>query len=411
MRSNLRKWRELWSALPNSGWPVSAAMRFLKYPPKWFVVCSGVFGLFVVARAVYLIGFGSAEEVNKFIVGVAAFAGAPFLIWRTWIADRQRHLSQEELYTSLLTKAVEQLGSTREEKTEDGKVKTIPNIEVRLGAIYALEKLARDYLPLHWEIMEILCAYVRTNAGPPKVLPEHLDALIQKVGNSWTPSETEVWSKHWSGLKPFVDIQAALAVIGRRAENQKNYEEKLTQSQERQERVLDLSNCHLARVHLRGMYFRKANFDGSYLESADFEGTDLRDASFVEAKLSRARFCRALLDGAVLSEAHLSGASLQNASLEHAFLVGATIERASLVEANLKCAVLDGVSFVGSSLDLANMEETLVECADFTGATGLSQEQLNKAFGDVHTILPDKLTRPARWFENYDGEHSLGENS
>ncbi len=116
MTLNWKKWRELWAALPESGWPVSEAIRFLKNPPRLFVACSSIFGLFVVGRAVYLIGFGSADEVNKFIVGVAAFAGAPFLIWRTWIADRQRHIAQEELYTSLLTKAVEQLGATREEK-------------------------------------------------------------------------------------------------------------------------------------------------------------------------------------------------------------------------------------------------------------------------------------------------------
>jgi len=104
---------------------------------------------------------------------------APFLVWRTWIADRQRHIGQEELYTGLLVRAVEQLGATREEKKSreisdgEGKTKvetiteTVPNTEVRLGAIYALEKLARDYEPLHWPIMEILCAYVRKNAGPP----------------------------------------------------------------------------------------------------------------------------------------------------------------------------------------------------------------------------------------------------
>jgi hypothetical protein len=62
------------------------------------------------------------------------------------IADRQRHIAQEELYTGLLVKAVEQLGTTREEKTEITQlagvnpvprlsVKTVPNIEVRLGAI------------------------------------------------------------------------------------------------------------------------------------------------------------------------------------------------------------------------------------------------------------------------------------
>jgi hypothetical protein len=183
MTLNFKKWRELWAALPESGWPVSAAMSFLKDPPKWFVVCASVFGFFVVGRAVYLIGFGSAEEVNKFIVGVAAFAGAPFLIWRTWIADRQRHIAQEELYTSLLTKAVEQLGSTREEKSEDEKVKTVPNTEVRLGGIYALEKLARDYSPLRAQITAILCAYVRKNARRPRPPTNEIRKILEMDAN------------------------------------------------------------------------------------------------------------------------------------------------------------------------------------------------------------------------------------
>lgn len=429
MTLNWNMWRELWASLPESGWPVPAAVRLLRSPPKWFVACSSVFGLFVIGRAVYLIGFGSAEEVNKFIVGVAAFAGAPFLVWRTWIADRQRHVAQEELYTSLLTKTVEQLGATREEKSyyqppavwENDAVltaadirvpfpkavlitKTVPNIEVRLGAIYALEKLARDYLPLHWQIMEILCAYVRTNAGPPKARPEQIDTIITRDGSSWTPSEAEAWRKHWSRLKPFVDIQAALTVIGRRSEKQKKYEEKLTQSQNHQARVLDLSNCHLAKIDLRGMYFRRANIDGSCLEAAYLEGADLREASFREAQLNSAHFFEALLDGAVLTEAQLSGASLHHASLERAYAVSAKIESTNLVGTNLKGARLDGASFVGSNLQSANMEETFIERTDFTGVKGLTQEQLNEAFGDAYTILPDKLTRPARWLESYEGD-------
>ena len=72
---------------------------------------------------------------------------------------------RRRLYTNLLVKAVEQLGATREEKTTWAafqartvteppqlNVKTVPNTEVRLGAIYALEKLAHDYEPLHWQL-------------------------------------------------------------------------------------------------------------------------------------------------------------------------------------------------------------------------------------------------------------------
>jgi hypothetical protein len=139
----------------------------------------------LVPRLLLAIATGSPDDINKLLLALAGLVGAPFLIWRTWIADRQRHVAQEELYTSLLTKAVELLGTTREERTNvitprgatEAVIRTVPNTEVRLGAIYALEKLAQDYLPLHWQIMEILCAYVRKNAGPPKPCSEEIRAL------------------------------------------------------------------------------------------------------------------------------------------------------------------------------------------------------------------------------------------
>ena len=42
-----------------------------------------------------------------------------------------------------------------------------PNVEVRLGAIYALERIAFDSPRDQWTIMEVLTAYVRQNAPVP----------------------------------------------------------------------------------------------------------------------------------------------------------------------------------------------------------------------------------------------------
>jgi hypothetical protein len=57
-------------------------------------------------------------------------------------ADRKRRI------TDNFTKAVELLGE--------------PELEVRIGAIYALERIARESKRDHWPIMETLTAYVRT---------------------------------------------------------------------------------------------------------------------------------------------------------------------------------------------------------------------------------------------------------
>ena len=142
-------------------------------------------------------GRGAARRL--LIIG--ALLTTPFLVWRLIVghwaaraaqaqarnAQTQTRVAQETARNTLFTKAIEQLGATREEKTKvttkDANGVTIssteenairPNTEVRLGAIYALEKLARDDLEMHWPIMETLYAYIRENAGKPKFPPTEI---------------------------------------------------------------------------------------------------------------------------------------------------------------------------------------------------------------------------------------------
>ena len=64
--------------------------------------------------------------------------------------------------------------STQLETRETRQKTAPPNLEVRIGAIYALERIAQDSLRDHIQIMEILCAYIRENshATPPQDFPE-----------------------------------------------------------------------------------------------------------------------------------------------------------------------------------------------------------------------------------------------
>ena len=59
-------------------------------------------------------------------------------------------LSKDVQITNRFTKAIEQLGSEQ--------------LEIRLGGIYALERISIDSLVDHFSIMEILSAYIRVNA-------------------------------------------------------------------------------------------------------------------------------------------------------------------------------------------------------------------------------------------------------
>lgn len=364
--------------------------------PGGFVVGAflAFFGLFtiwigkdLVPMLLLAIEEGKADETNKLLLAIAAILGVYFLVWRTWIADRQRHVSQEELYTSLLIRAVEQLGATREEKTyvfpqvqlfspdyaranglkPEAVVRTVPNTEVRLGAIYALEKLAADYLPLHWQIMEILCAYVRKNAGPPRPCSEEVRAVYAKHP-TLSGDERALLAAREAELKsPAVDVQTALTVIGRRSASQRDWERKSrdeTLAQERFPNRLDFRKCHLAKVEIRELYFEHADFTESCLEQV--------------------RAPRAHLEGAQIYDAHLEGATFGGAYLQRTNMYRTHLEGALLEKAHLEVARLDQ-------------------------AIGLTQKQLDSALGDENTTLPAGLTRPAHWIKGGAGGEGAAE--
>lgn len=86
--------------------------------------------------------------------------------------------------------------------------------------------------------------------------------------------------------------------------------------------------------------------------------------------------------GADLIGAKLSGAELSKANLRGALLVAADLSGADLRDADL----------IGADLRDADLRG-----ADLTGALFLTQAQLNAAKGDMATVLPPTLSRPAHW--------------
>lgn len=136
-------------------------------------------------------------------------------------------------------------------------------IEVRLGGIYALERLARESERDHGPIMEVLSAYVRQHAP-------------WREGVSPAP-------------RPRADLQAILTVVGRRHA-----------PFDPSEGHIDWHGTALARAYLPHAHLEKA-----FLYEANLEGALLQDANLRGAWLWKAD-----LTGAVLQGAHLEGADL-----------------------------------------------------------------------------------------------------
>jgi Pentapeptide repeats (8 copies) len=153
------------------------------------------------------------------------------------------------------------------------------HLEIRLGAIYALERTARDDRDYHWPIMEILTTYVRQLA-PPHYEPDFLS----------------------------FDIQAILTVIARRSEYHRDVEYG----------SMDLSDTYLKTASLRGADLSGAKFTAVNLQAADFQGANLSDADLRRANLIDANLIDANLTDADLSGANLRGATLLKEQLEGA---------------------------------------------------------------------------------------------
>jgi hypothetical protein len=193
-------------------------------------------------------------------------------------------LSREGQVTDRYTKAIEQLGSDK--------------LDVRIGGIYALERVARDSARDHPSVMEVLTAFIREHSREP-----------------WPPhgpgKEREQWTRP--------DVQAAVTVIGR-------------WDAKRDIDHIDLGGADLTRADLTGAILAVTNLDSADLTGADLDGANLDGASLFRTILGNANLHAARL-GADLDSADLTGADLTWAILTDANLTGADLTGAKLTGA------------------------------------------------------------------------------
>lgn len=279
------------------------------------------------------------------MAGVLAIIGIYMGHRRIRAVERQVPVAQEGQITERFTRAIEQLGSDK--------------MEIRLGGIYALERIANDSDKDYWAIMETLTAYVRERAA----WREPLTVSQEQVSGEGSTSHILK-----PEIKPATDIQAILTVLGRR-----KYRLDRGESERLDLANTDLRGANLVGAHLEWFYFEEAHLEGAVLEYA---------------YLDWATFAETHLQGAFLSEAHLENANIEEAHLEGAALMGAHLEDASLAGAHL-----EGASLFGSYLERTELSGTHLEGANLDYASGLTKEQLAKAITDEKTVLPDYLQK------------------
>jgi hypothetical protein len=209
----------------------------------------------------------------KIVTAVVQGAGGAVLLVGLLFTALNLRATQEKLdidrqgqLTNRFIQATGQLGA----ELKGGQ----PNIEVRLGGIYALDRIANDWPKDYWPIANVLTAYVRHNAR-------------------WSSSSGDVHEP-----KPTTDVQAILTILGHH-DPPGGFDDR---------HKFDLRNTDLRGAEFWDARLECTDFFGAHLEGAQFWGADLRHAKLEEAHLCGANLFAAKLEGASLRGADVAGA-------------------------------------------------------------------------------------------------------
>lgn len=304
-----------------------------------------------------------------------------YMTWRrTKAADKTVAIAEQGHITDRYTKAIEQLGKMDGDK---------PNIEVRLGAIYALERIALDSERDFGTVLEVLTAYVRRNA-PLLVSEKQEERSDEKDGK--TDMDTLP--------SPRTDVQAILSILGKQEIAKRCQAKSLRLNLAKTDlRKADLSNGCLFEIDLRESNLEGANLTRANLRGSNLGRAQLSMAVLSEANLEGAFMVRANLSCAKLNYAYMKGALLIYASAVHAELFGAHLEEANLWSANLECAAICGSQLNQANLAHANLREAYLEGANLEGAY-IRETHLQKAY-----LQTEQVKIAKSWeFAYYDPE-------
>lgn len=281
------------------------------------------------------------QGIEALILGGIAYAGWQYLR-RT---DGQFHQSQQRLITDRFSQAIGHLASDK--------------MEIRLGGIYTLERLAQESAEDYWLTIEVLTAFVRERSATRETTVNPAPATNLPPNNPERPltivggSDLAASRKRPQPSKVPTDIQAVMTILARR-----------DTSKDRPDRIIELRESNL----------RDADLSGIDLQGADLWKVNLREAQLWQAKLA----------GASLGRANLREASLWQSDLQGAYLWKANLEGANLTEVNLEQANLDGANLQG-----ANLHQTNLINADLRNVVGLTRQQLSNAIYNDTTKLPN----------------------
>lgn len=327
---------------------------------------------------IYSLRFEYWKILLQSLAGIVVLIGLYFTYQKIRVSD-------DTQLTERFTRAIDQLGNDK--------------AAIRLGAIYALERIAKDSDRDTETVIEILSSYVKHNNRYVAIdnLTNNANDLKSNIDGD---KETVALSSDEEHEKINLDSINQTTKISSGPESDKDIEDNDIKLRELQKsgKSTDDQDKETSRVEIQSIltvlgrsmrksgkkiYLSNSDLSKTTFSKGDYEGTFLNDANlsdavFVKAKLRGSNFNRAIIHSAFLLYTDISNSTLLNASfkgsvqmyidyensnlsltnLENTILVLSFMRNCSLIRANLQSAVLMGSNLVGANLWRANLKNS-----------------------------------------------------
>lgn len=280
---------------------------------------------------------GTSDGIRNSGLFLVALLGAPFLIWRTVMAQRQVDTAEASLLNDKIRDAAAGLAARREVTTlADDGARAVnaweDDIVVRVAAIDTLEGLAEETPPEARRIERLLASYVR-GTFPAQTLEPTEDLQTRKA--------------------PRLDLQAAVSALGR------------VHGDLVERGAVDY------RLDLKACDFDEVDFGGGNFFAADLTASRMEAAIFQEANFDGCRFWGCLLNYGAFHGANFTGAKFDRAFLNEPVLPAGGMNEFIMAE------TVRGATFIGTDL----------RAVDYLGEGGKDA----CTFGTADTRLNDQL--------------------
>ncbi|MEM9011766.1 MAG: pentapeptide repeat-containing protein [Pseudomonadota bacterium] len=309
----------------------------------------------ITARVLWLTFQGVVSELSddpdvalrNYALILAAFIGAPFVVWRAIIAQRQADTAEQGLYAERYSKALALLatGSSTEQPTQ-------ADLIIKTGGIRALERLAQMSDADRLSILKLINDHVREHIGDVSADDDHNDYLR---------------------LRP--DVRAGIEML-RTAVRDKTHEPLIGVFKP------DLNGIRINRANLNGL-----DLSGFAIKGAVFEDCDLTSSKLRECKLTSTSFVKS----------KLYGAEFHGSQLDYVKLTNARIGTASFDDAVVQWMGTDHASLRGLDLRRARFGPTTRPGGEDPTVDRVDVKFFQNAFGDASVLLPPNIPWPRHW--------------